>query len=127
MQDDNKPDTPRGPLIHFLDVWKRTSGKTGRTYYSGYLAGVKLIGFEETLADRDQPVIRFYVQPTDKAPPEVLRKPKATAASGASGAGKHSREPDASAARAHFSRPAKNSRDGWPDPNDDLDFIAGHR
>ena len=62
-----------GPKVYLCDLWRRTS-KRGTTYYSGYLAGAKVIGFEEVLADKEQPVIRLYVTEGDRPPPEVQRK-----------------------------------------------------
>ena len=117
MQDDSP--TPRGPLVHFIDVWERVSAKTGQTYYSGFLGNVKLVGFRETLADRDQQIVRFYIQPTDKAPPEVKRKSKGVAA------GRSGGDPAPFAARADFARPANGIRESRPGPNDDLDFAPG--
>ncbi len=76
MTDTSDGKRQSAPKVYLCDLWRRTS-KRGIVYYTGYLAGAKVIGFEETLAEKDQPVIRLYVTEGDRPVPEVNRKPVA--------------------------------------------------
>ena len=80
----------------FTDLWERTSAK-GTVYYSGFIGGLRVIGFRETLADKNQPVIRLFLQEGDKPMAETVsqREWAAKAAGASNQAGRPSNPPRA--------------------------------
>lgn len=57
-----------------ISIWKNTS-KNGKTYYSGKLGEVNIIGFENVKENEKQPDIIFYVAEEKKK--ETPKKEKA--------------------------------------------------
>lgn len=65
------------PMIELTGLYENTSSKTGRRYLVGYWGNTKLIAFENTEREANQPHFRLYIQEnTKKKEKTAAEKPK---------------------------------------------------
>ena len=108
----------RRPRVMLLEAEIRTSGRTGRPWYSAWLGRCRLVGFESEQPNaRGHRVIRFYAEeadPRESTPAPRQCAPEREAADGCTNAAPPASALLAAPAGHHGRRAREPARSGSP-------------